>query len=281
VTNQVIHQSPYVGAGLVTFSISILAGPGSGRIVACRRLVTLLGSRSGCKFNLRHPLVAPVHAAIVNNGTELILRDLVSPGGTTLNGLPCEHERLRDGDVFTVGPWELRIRIHATPERRQDADLHPISLDPTPDSIVLEHVQSGRLLQPRREVSVIGRRSGCDIVINDPQVSRCHAVLCRYMDHPVLYDVSASEFVRVGDKPTGFQQLRDQDDLFIGATHFRVRLHQPKSRNGGNGRAHAAARPALLTAQDAPADLIDIRAAEANKRWVVAEHLEQAQRGEG
>ncbi len=280
-TNQIIHQTPYVGAGIVTFSLTILAGPGAGRIVVCRRMITLIGARAGCKLNLRHPLVAPVHAAIVNNGAELILRDLVSPGGTLLNGLPCEHEQLRDGDVFAVGPWEFRIRIHTPSKRGDDADLHPISLDPAPDSVVLELVPSGRVLQPRRDVSVIGRRPGCDIVINDPEISRCHAVLCRYMNQPVIYDLSSTEHVSVGGKPTGFRALQHEDELRIGTTRFRVRIHQPKLRPGGNGRAVPVAAAQLVAASDIPADLIDIRAAESNKRWVVAEHLEKAQRGRG
>lgn len=281
-SSHIIHQTPYVGTGVPTFSVSIIAGPGAGRILTCRRIVTLLGSRAGCKLNLMHPRVAPVHAAIINSGAELILRDLISPQGTLLNGLPCEHEPLRDGDVLTVGPWEFRLRLHNRPRRRDDADLHPISLDPAPDSVLLEHTQSGRLLQPRRDVSVIGRRPGCDIVINDPAVSRCHALLFRYMDQPVVFDVSTTEMTTVEGVPTGFKQLSDQNELSIGATSFRVRIHQPKARPGGNGRTPAVDAPMpILTAMEAPADLVDIRAAEANKRWVVAEHLEDAQQGRG
>ena len=54
------------------------AGSKDETAIACRRVVTLIGSRAGCKVNLRHKRVSPVHVAIVNTGSEVVDVDLVS-----------------------------------------------------------------------------------------------------------------------------------------------------------------------------------------------------------
>lgn len=284
ISDQVVPAIPYVPSGTPALSLTLLSGPGSGRVIPCRRAVTLIGSRAGCKLSLRHPHVAPVHLAIVNAGPDIWIRDLASPHGSTLNNLPLEHERAEDGHVFAVGPWEFRIDVEPT-NRPENADLHALSLEPSPEMIVLEHIATGRLLVPRREVSVIGRRPGCDIAISDAHVSRCHALLLRYMGHPAVCDLLTSAPVRVNTAPIGFRVLVDGDLLAIGGTEFRVRVRESKiGRNGSNGRGIAASdrtnagAAAFDEQREAPLDLIDIRAAESNKRWVVADHVEEIQR---
>lgn len=277
-----VHSVPYVPLTIPALSLTIKAGPGEGRVIPCRRVVTLIGSRPGCKINLHHENVAPVHLALVNAGNDIWLRDLVSPRGTRLNGLPLEHEKAEDGHIISLGPWEIRVDIQP-PQRSQDADVHALSLEPSPEAVVLEHVASRRVLKSRREVCVIGRRPGCDIVVSDPSVSRCHALLFSYMGRPAVCDLLTANTMRVNGVPAGFRVLSDGDVLSVGDTEFKTRIHESPlvKRNGGNGtgRNGSGGHSEVTIERQAPADLIDIRQAESNRRWVVADNLERAQRG--
>src|ERR1700675_4874427 len=93
---------PAVADSAPRLNLVVQKGPQCGTRIPCRRVVTLIGSREGCKVNLRHRRAAPVHTALVNNGSEIIAVDLLTPAGTLLNGLQLQHETLSDGDLLTV-----------------------------------------------------------------------------------------------------------------------------------------------------------------------------------
>jgi len=249
----------------------------AGAPIVCRRTVTLLGTQAGCKVVLHDKRVAPVHAAIVNTGERILAVDLVTQTGTQLNGLKLEHEELNDGDMLAVGAWSFRVDITAAP-RTEHADLHRLGLDPTPHVVALEHLDSGRILQSNRGVCVIGRRSGCDIVISDPQVSRTQCLLFDYQGNPIAFDLLSRNHTLVNDKPITHQQLRDGDIITLGGTCFRLRIVESKVGQGGvNGKQKQAAS-VTLDSKDIPADEIDIETTEKSQRWRIAERLEKATR---
>ncbi len=249
----------------------------AGKPIVCRRTVTLLGTQAGCKVVLHEKKVSAVHAAIVNTGERILAVDLVTKAGTQLNGLKLEHEELSDGDMLTVGAWSFRVDITAAP-RTEHADVHRLGLDPTPHVVALEHIDSGRILQSNRDVCVIGRRSGCDIVISDPQVSRTQCLLFDYQGHPIAFDLLSRNHTLVNDKPISHQQLNDGDIITLGATGFRLRIVESKVGQGGvNGKQNQAA-PVTLDPQSIPADEINIETTEKSQRWRIAERLEKATR---
>lgn len=253
-------------------------GKGSpGTPIECRRCVTLLGSRNGCKIVLKRKTVAAAHVAIVNTGAHVYAVDLVTKHGAQLNGLKMEHEELHDGDMLQIATWSFRVDI-AQPMRSDEADLHTFDLDPTPHIVALEHIESGRILQSNREVCVVGRRSGCDIVISDSQVSRTHCLLFDYLGHPAVYDLLSRNQTWVNDNPVAYHELKDDDLLGIGDTKFRLRLVESKvGKVGTNGKSKETA-PISLEPRSIPADEIDIESTEKSQRWRIVENLEKAAR---
>ncbi len=264
--------------------------------------MTLIGSRAGCKINLQHPNVAPVHAAIVHTGSRLLACDLATVRGARLNGLPLELEELAEGDALVIGPWEFRVEL--MPPMEPDGQVASLmNLEPAPGEFVFEHTGTHRLFQPKREVCVIGRRSKCDIAIDDAEVSRVHAMIFRYHEHPVVADLLGSSPLLLNDAPVALAYLHADDLLRIGATEFRVRFprlaHLPSRAEGnGNGAGHAPRNgngaPLPRSSGDADAglnddlpvaipdeeieDLVNIRDSEGS-RWPVADHLERLERG--
>jgi len=79
---------------------------------AMREEPCVLGRDPGACTVARPALAAlsPVHASLARTGDTWCLKDLESPGGTTLNGRPVEGllgAALRDGDELQLGPWRL------------------------------------------------------------------------------------------------------------------------------------------------------------------------------
>jgi len=260
-------------------SLFLREGPSKGATVPCRRVVTLIGSREGCKVVLNHRRVAPVHLVLVNDGATIKAVDTLTSSGTKLNGLNLQLENLADGDVLSIGEWEFQVRMQ-TPTIGGTADLHPLDLDPTPSIVALEHLETGRLLQPNRDVCLIGRRNGCDIVLPDPRVSRAHALIVTYYGHPAIVDLLTANQTFVNDEPIRFRNLKDNDILTIGETKFRVRLVGSKvgEKPSTNGKAKKTDTPLRLTSEPVSSDLINIEKVEGSQRWQVAENHEKLEK---
>ncbi len=230
-------------------SLVMLKGSSGSTTLKCRRIVTYIGSRPGCRIVLKHRHVDPVHVAIVNDGFEVHAVDLVTQRHTRLNGLNMEHERLGDGDLLSIANWEFRVDItQPTSESEGVHDEHSFSMEPTPTIVALEHIASGRILKPSRDICVIGRRNGCDISLTDRKVSRVHALIIRYFGQPALVDLNSRHGLVVNDQPITFHMLRDGDMITIGETKFRARLlgaAMLQHASNSNGKAHDPVAPRL------------------------------------
>ncbi len=252
------------------------AGTGAETRITCRRVVTLLGSRDGCKVILRHGGVSPVHAAIVNNGTDVLAVDLITPQGTLLNELKMQHEHLRNGDVITVGSWAFAAEIH--PPDPHAEGFHPFGLEPAPKVIALEHMATRRILQPTREICIIGRRQGCDIAISSVSVSRTHAILFTYFGFPAIFDLLSRNPTLVNDEPVAFKLLQDEDVVTIGESRFRMRLFGSPASEQASRRTDGVSKPVTPIVQAPAQDLIDIQTTEGSQRWRIVDNLEKVSR---
>jgi pSer/pThr/pTyr-binding forkhead associated (FHA) protein len=250
---------------------------GSERRIRCKRVVTLLGSRKGCKIRLNHPRVSGVQTAIVHTGKAIFAVDLVTRHGTELNELQMRLEELSDGDLLKIACWSFQVEI-AAPEV-DDRGAPFTDLDHTPEVVVLEHTTSGRLLKPHRSVCTLGRRNGCDIIVSDPAVSRVQALLFQYYGHPAIFDLLSENGIKINGTLTPFRLLRTDDIVTIGSEDFRVRL---VAATGGDLRPSGNGQTVRPSAQVAPArrepDLIDIHETESSHDWAIVDHLNDAKK---
>jgi len=248
-------------------------GTSQAQRISCTRVVTLLGCRAGCTIVLNHRKVSPVHAAILNDGHQLLVVDLVTPEGTLLNGKSIDCAPLRDGDRLRIGTFEFLAHVR-DPLTGADAPVEIGELEHAPSSYGLEHLATSRVYKPNRKVCIIGRVSRCDLSLKDLSVSRRHALLFSYRGHPAVLDLATRNGTLVNDLPVSFALLSDSDVLSVGATRFRIRvagIHPvPPARSpSSNG---LPVKPG-----DVPvADLVDIRATESASRWRIADHAEKS-----
>jgi hypothetical protein len=73
----------------------------------------------------------------------------------------------------------------------------------------------------REAVTVIGRSRRCDIVVDDPNVSRQHAEVRRQGDSYVLHDLGSTNGTRVNRRDARQATLQNGDRVEVGTTELR------------------------------------------------------------
>ena len=75
------------------------------------RVMSLIGSASGCKFRLADPSVSSFHCSLLRTPLGLWVIDLLAPAGVSVNDALVRYSLLADNDVLKVGRY--RIRVHS------------------------------------------------------------------------------------------------------------------------------------------------------------------------
>lgn len=256
----IAREFPLIHDSAPRVRLSVMRGPGEGAGVELRRVLSLIGSRERCKISLRHRGVAPVHCAIVNTGDGVFLRDLVTDSKTYLNDLPVECERLDDGDVIKIAQWEFLIKV-TPPTNPADADAAGlVNLEPA-QTVALQAPDNGQLIKLRREVCVIGRRPGCDVLLQNDQISRAHALIASYLGQPTVFDLLSTHGVSLNNQPAVCAPIHSGDRLDLGATGLRVVIPLGPARPPTEPPDDSSVGTTVIRLDDRD-DKIDIRAAE-------------------
>jgi ABC-type multidrug transport system ATPase subunit/pSer/pThr/pTyr-binding forkhead associated (FHA) protein len=175
---------------------------------------TLLGRTKECSLFLDDPLVSRHHAIILLENDHLWLTDLGSTNGTLLEGkhlTPNQRTRLRPGQVFSIGGFELEISAKSVPVEQAPR------LQPEPTSTVQEqsHKPSTTQFKLRyqqgnqawKEVALgegtfqIGRLSGSDFFLDDDRVSRRHSQIEVSGNTLTLMDLGSTNGTQLESKP--------------------------------------------------------------------------------
>ena len=162
----------------------------------------LIGRASNCGLVLEHPSVSGEHASISWRDGAVLVKDHGSKNGTYLNGRRLEETgmRLSHGATLRIGNCELRY----LEDRERGVDRAAISST---------RFSLGQDL-------VVGRDPACDIVLNEPAVSRRHARI-RVGDPPVIEDLGSRGGVRIQGAQQRLGPLREGE--VAGISHYELR----------------------------------------------------------
>jgi pSer/pThr/pTyr-binding forkhead associated (FHA) protein len=170
----------------------------------------------------RHAVVRPIEGG-------LEIEDLGSANGTCVNGEAIKTaQRLRNGDVVEIG----RVRITAdVPASHRDITV--LADDPSgPHIVVTRGPLAGRCYPVESEL-VIGRQDA-DLLLDDPQVSRRHAVVRAIDGELEVEDLASANGTFINSsRLSGTQRLRPGDEIAIGPVVLEART--------GDEREHVAA----------------------------------------
>jgi pSer/pThr/pTyr-binding forkhead associated (FHA) protein len=175
--------------------------------------------RQGADLVLDDKRVSRRHAVVraVEGGLEI--EDLGSANGTSVNGAALAgRKRLRDGDVLHIGGVRLTVDVGAS-----HRDVTVLATDPDgPYVVVTDGPQAGRCYSVGTEL-IIGRQDA-DLLLDDPQVSRHHAVV-RAIDGELEVEdlVSANGTFVNGSRLDGPRRLQAGDAIAIGPVVLEAR----------------------------------------------------------
>jgi pSer/pThr/pTyr-binding forkhead associated (FHA) protein len=95
---------------LPEIALEFLNGPSRSACWPMNRVMSLVGSSSGCKFRLDDPSVAPFHCCLVRTPQGLWAVDLLGHDGIGVNDAIPRCALLAHDDVLRIGRYRIRIR---------------------------------------------------------------------------------------------------------------------------------------------------------------------------
>jgi len=101
-------------------ALEFLNGPSRSAVWPMNRVMSLVGSASGCKFRLADPSVSPFHCSLLRTSVGLWIVDLLGSDGVAVNNASVRYALLADGDLVKIGRYRIRVR-----SRFFDDDMHP------------------------------------------------------------------------------------------------------------------------------------------------------------
>lgn len=98
--------------------------------------------------------------------------------------------------------------------------------------VLVDGVHAGHIFNLHPDATVIGRESSCDIVIDDPSISRQHAKIRVFegddkKKHFMLHDLATENGTLLNNEAVDKQELQDGDEILAGQTRLifkRVQL---------------------------------------------------------
>jgi len=185
--------------GMVTHSIDIKG----------HRLI--IGRAPDCAVQLLDPAVSAYHASIERTPQGYVLSDLGSQNGTYVNGQSIQQVLLQNGDVIRLGNTEMRFlypRMEYIERSRTD----------TRETTAAYLVAGDKWYPLTFSGALIGRDPYCDIVLNDPMVSRQHARIDYQQGQWFITDLGSKNGTYVNGYPVEQQMLNPGDEILLGNT---------------------------------------------------------------
>jgi pSer/pThr/pTyr-binding forkhead associated (FHA) protein len=115
--NTPLVARPPTHAGQSEIALEFLNGPSQSMLKPVHRVLSLIGSASGCKFRLTDSSVSRFHGSLLQTTAGLWIVDLLGHKGITVNDVPVRCSRLVDGDIVRIGRYQIRIRCRPCVQR--------------------------------------------------------------------------------------------------------------------------------------------------------------------
>jgi ABC transport system ATP-binding/permease protein len=166
----------------------------------------------GLDADLRVPetlrFVSSRHAEILKTEAGFVIRDLNSTNGTLLNNQPLSPDHLYplgNESIIRLGDDEYGVSVSFTL-------IHPAAQ--------VQGMEGFLQSAPGTEIArikhvLIGRLSTCDLVLDDPEVSRRHALVRQVNERYLLEDLDSSNGTYVNDQLIKQTELQEGDLIQI------------------------------------------------------------------
>ncbi|MBU0640020.1 MAG: FHA domain-containing protein [Planctomycetes bacterium] len=185
--------------------------------------ITMIGSRRDCQLPLQHPDVSKVHGAIVNTGRAILVCDLCSRSGTFVNDESVRVAELRPGDRLRVGPVDVQVEFSTPPQADTTAETADFA------SRLTLCGANGEAYEIDGTVTLIGRRKGCHVMLDSPDVSLAHALLFALDGQPAVCDLGSRSGTLLNGERATLAWVRDGDVMGVGGLELSVAWAPPST----------------------------------------------------
>lgn len=233
--------------------IHFRSGPTSGQSLPVSPGITRIGRDHANDIVVDDPNVSRNHGEIELKNGQYFLRDSGSSGGTVLSGQKVVDERpLESGATIIMGGTELvftaaepvtqftsgsagtvvsgigDVTVRSTTvDAIRPAETMLGSGEPDEDHLaawlaVTSGPHKGQICQLSVDRTTIGRDGSNQMVVNDPAVSRSHAVVIAREDNFVLVDLGSSGGTKVNGRSVAGKSLKTGARLRVGDTDIEL-----------------------------------------------------------
>lgn len=210
------------------FKLVISDDEGKNTVVPFVRDEITIGRKEGNTIRLTERNVSRRHARLRRNGERLVVEDLGSYNGVSVNGARIGAEtELRAGDQVGIGDYLLAVQAEGL-EVASDAGMAPgqeIAASrtsivpvpvPPPRLVMLFPPPGGAEFALTKNSIRIGRAEHLDVVIQHRSMSREHAEVVRDGDSFTIRDLGSANGVRVNGKEVERARLKPADVIELG-----------------------------------------------------------------
>jgi pSer/pThr/pTyr-binding forkhead associated (FHA) protein/Zn-finger nucleic acid-binding protein len=205
--------APRTAPKQVTLRFKIESPGGPMREIDVTSKVIKLGSLPTANVSLTDPRVSRMHAIIeVDGPDDVVLIDLASREGTSVNGKRINKARLHSGDQILMGATLVTVEIGQPAAPVLNGQMLTTFIVVAPG----QNVQEVKLDVP---VIKIGTNRSAHLRLDDPQVSRLHALIeVKSLSEITVLDLGSREGTFVNGKRVTKARLHNNDVMQFGAT---------------------------------------------------------------
>ncbi len=171
------------------------------------------------------------HARIRRMNGKYILTDLNSANGTFVNGVRITKTEILHNDVISIGKHNLIFINRPLSDEEIISDAFGadrtliVDRAPTAVLVVTTGKQKGQEFKITKAETTIGRANDNDIKLHDWFVSKRHAQIIKQGNNYFIKDLGSWRGIFVNGQLVKDAQLKEGDDIKLGATHLTFHLH--------------------------------------------------------
>ena len=204
--------------------------------------VISIGRESSNDFQIPVTSVSRQHSRISMSDNQYFVEDLGSSLGTLLNGaklVPNEKKLIRSGDVLTLAKARVTVTIaKSSVERTPGEKTEALAVRAVEDILgrlgaggakddgpflrVMSGPDEGAKFYLRGPVveCILGRSRESDLIVNDANASRRHAMVKKDYNGVIFQDLGPKNLSQINGKDVpknGTKRLKDRDEIAIGS----------------------------------------------------------------
>jgi pSer/pThr/pTyr-binding forkhead associated (FHA) protein len=209
--------------------LAVTEGPSKGETRQLSEGDTVIGREDAAGLVVRDTAVSRQHARVVARAADdIILVDLGSAGGTTVNGQPVGRSLSGDSRLQLGDSVLELVTVEAGQAAPVEADSGGATIVGPPSAargsavlIVRNGPDAGKTfpLKPD-EPNLVGRSPSADVQLTDPSVSGEHAIITVRGDAIAVHDLASSNGTRVDGQVVAPAQLKGGDVIRVGQSEI-------------------------------------------------------------